>query len=85
VKSGADGVLPCGRRGFAIADNGTMDNDSHAATQAAEAARQACIAVALAAYEDAGVLGLCAEGRWEAAVSAMQSLDLRDIAAAGGS
>ncbi|MDB5883657.1 MAG: acetyltransferase [Ramlibacter sp.] len=50
-----------------------MDNDPSAA---AEAARQACIAAALAAYEDAGVLGLCAEGRWEAAVSAMQSLDL---------
>lgn len=43
----------------------------------AEGVRQACIAAALAAYEEAGVLGLCAEGRWEAAVSAMQSLDLR--------
>ena len=45
--------------------------------QIAEAARQACIAAALAAYEDAGVMGLCAEGRWEAAVGAMQSLDLK--------
>jgi len=54
-----------------------MENDPRAL---AEAARQACIAAALAAYEDAGVLGLCAEGRWEAAVSAMQSLELRDIA-----
>jgi hypothetical protein len=50
----------------------------------AEAARQACIAAALAAYEDAGVLGLCAEGRWEAAVSAMQSLDLQHIAGEDG-
>jgi hypothetical protein len=55
-----------------------MENDANAA---AEAARQACIAAALAAYEDAGVLGLCAEGRWEAAISAMQSLDLRPVAA----
>jgi hypothetical protein len=55
-----------------------MENDPHTV---AEAARQACIAAALAAYEDAGVLGLCAEGRWEAAVSAMQSLDVRPIAA----
>jgi hypothetical protein len=56
-----------------------MDNkDPH---PAAEAARQACIAAALAAYEDAGLLGLCAEGRWEAAVSAMQSLDLGPIGA----
>lgn len=53
----------------------------------AEAVRRACIEAALAAYEDAGVSGLCAEGRWEAAVSAMQSLDLKrvpgDGAAAG--
>jgi hypothetical protein len=65
-----------------------MDKESHAptdATQVAEAARQACITAALAAYEDAGMLGLCAEGRWEAAVSAMQSLDVKDIAASGGS
>jgi hypothetical protein len=47
----------------------------------ADDVRQACIAAALAAYEEAGVLGLCAEGRWEAAVSAMQSLDLRRLAA----
>jgi glutamate formiminotransferase/formiminotetrahydrofolate cyclodeaminase len=31
---------------------------------------------ALAAYEDAGLSGLCAEGRWEAAVDAMRRLDL---------
>ena len=58
-----------------------MEKDPQAA---AEAARQACIAAALAAYEDAGVLGLCAEGRWEAAVSAMQSLDLQPIAGTKG-
>jgi hypothetical protein len=48
---------------------------------AAEVVRQACIEAALAAYEDAGISGLCAEGRWEAAVSAMQSLDVRRLAA----
>ena len=46
----------------------------------AEAVRKACIDAALAAYEDAGISGLCAEGRWEAAVSAMQSFDLRGLA-----
>jgi len=57
----------------------------------AEVVRKACIEAALAAYEDAGISGLCAEGRWEAAVSAMQSLDLRrirdadDAGRAGGS
>lgn len=49
-----------------------------------EAVRRACIEAALAAYEDAGIAGLCAEGRWEAAISALQSLDLRQIAAGAG-
>lgn len=46
----------------------------------AEAVRQACIQAALDAYEDAGVSGLCAEGRWEVAIGAMQSLDLKQLA-----
>jgi hypothetical protein len=45
----------------------------------AEAVRRACIDAALAAWEDAGVQGLCAEGRWEVAVSAMRRLDLRAV------
>jgi hypothetical protein len=36
--------------------------DEH--VQRAEAVRQACIAAALQAYEDAGVSGLCHEGCW---------------------
>ncbi len=44
--------------------------------RAAEAVRAACIAAAERAYEDAGVSGLCAEGRWELAVQAMRELDL---------
>lgn len=42
----------------------------------AEAVRQACIDAALAAWEDAGISGLCAEGRWEMAIQAMRQLDL---------
>lgn len=38
--------------------------------------RSACLEALTAAYEDAGVQGLCAEGRWEAAVSALRTLDL---------
>lgn len=49
--------------------------------QLAEAIRAACLDAALAAYEEAGVQGLCAEGRWEAAVGAMQMLDLHRLAA----
>jgi len=45
----------------------------------AEAVRAACIEAALAAYEDAGIQGLCAEGRWEVAVGAMQSLKLEPL------
>src|SRR5215468_10884632 len=47
--------------------------------QRAEAVRQACIAAALQAYDDAGVSGLCHEGRWECAVDAMRALPLRPL------
>ena len=42
----------------------------------AEAVRTACIEAALRAYEEAGLSGLCAEGRWDLAVDAMRALDL---------
>lgn len=45
----------------------------------AEAVRAALRKAATAAYEDAGVQGLCPEGRWEAAVSAMETLDLQSV------
>ncbi len=35
--------------------------------------------VVLQAYEDAGMQGLCAEGRWEAAIGALQMLDLAPL------
>jgi hypothetical protein len=38
--------------------------------------RAALVDAAVAAYEDAGVRGLCGEGAFEVAVSAMQKLDL---------
>jgi hypothetical protein len=41
--------------------------------------RNACLEAVLQAYEDAGMQGLCAEGRWEAAVSALQALDLAPL------
>ena len=42
----------------------------------AESIRRALIQAGEAAYEDAGIRGLCAEGRWEAAVAAMRAVDL---------
>ena len=41
--------------------------------------RDACLETVLQAYEDAGVQGLCAEGRWEAAVGALRTIDLAPL------
>jgi hypothetical protein len=41
--------------------------------------RRACLEALLQAYDDAGVQGLCAEGRWEAAVSALKTVDLAPL------
>ena len=48
----------------------------------AEAVKQACIDTALRAYEEAGISGLCAEGRWELALDAVRSLDVKPLLAA---
>ena len=45
----------------------------------AEVVRQACITAALCAYDDAGLSGLCHEGRWKCAVDAMCALPLRSL------
>jgi hypothetical protein len=42
----------------------------------AEAVRSECIRAAIEAHEDAGVRGLCQEGRWEAAIDAIRSLEI---------
>ena len=41
--------------------------------------RDACLEAVLQAYEDAGVQGLCAEGRWEAAVGALKAVELAPL------
>ena len=51
------------------------------AMKLAEAVRAACVAAAEQAYEEGGVRGLCAEGRWEFAIGAMQKLDLKEVVA----
>ena len=51
----------------------------------AERIRSSVVDVAVQVYEDVGVQGLCPEGRWEAAVSAMRSLDLTPILELAGS
>jgi len=47
----------------------------------AEAVREAFLLAALAAYEEAGIRGLCGEGRWELAIRAIRNLDLRSFVA----
>jgi hypothetical protein len=41
--------------------------------------REKCVEAILQAYEDAGIQGLCAEGRWETAVGALRTLDLMPV------
>ena len=45
----------------------------------AEAVRAACIQAAVSGYENAAMSGLCAEGAFEAAVSAIRMLDLKAL------
>lgn len=42
----------------------------------AQAVREACVEAALKSYEEAGISGLCCEGRWECAIDTMRNLDL---------
>ncbi|MGD8577564.1 MAG: acetyltransferase [Thiohalophilus sp.] len=53
-----------------------MNNDKR---QIAENVRQACIQAAQEAYEQAGISGLCGEGRWEMAMDAIRRLDLNKL------
>ena len=45
----------------------------------AEVVRAACVRAALEGYERAGISGLCEAGRWEMAVDAIQSLDVKAL------
>ncbi len=47
--------------------------------QLAEAVRDACLCAALEGYEEAGLSGLCDEGRWEMAIDRIRSLDIDTI------
>jgi hypothetical protein len=49
--------------------------------QLALTVRDACLQAAIDAYESAGMSGLCGEGRWEMAMQAIRTLDLRPVIA----
>lgn len=72
---------PSWRAALCLAMVPAMDDDiSEARRNAAETVKRALLAVALQAYEEAGLSGLCAEGRWEVAIGAMRNYDVRLIA-----
>ena len=58
--------------------------DVAAPRELAEAVRRACVQAALDAYEQGGIAGLCAEGRWELAVDAMRALNVEEIVKSRG-
>lgn len=45
----------------------------------AEVVRKACIEAAIEGYEYAGMSGLCHEGAWEAAISAIRMMDVKAL------
>jgi hypothetical protein len=45
----------------------------------ADEIRDACLEAAMRAWEDAGLRGICRDGRWELAVDAMRRVDLRSV------
>ena len=57
-------------------------NQQESQRRLAEAGRDACRKAAQEAYENAGISGLCEEGRWECAISAIRSLDLEAVISA---
>ena len=59
-----------------------MPSDSDAGLAFANAVRHAVIDAMCTAHEDAGMQGLCGEGRFEIAIDTVRNLDLRPIVAA---
>lgn len=46
----------------------------------AKAVQGICIETLKNSYEQAGISGLCGEGRWEVALSTLQSIDIKQLA-----
>lgn len=58
-----------------------MDTSHDEIRRIAEAVRAACLRAARTAYQDASMSGLCGEGAFEAALGAVQTLDLEALLA----
>lgn len=51
----------------------------------AERVRGACLEAARRGYQEAAMSGLCCEGAWEAALGAVEMLDVAALVEVGGS
>ena len=51
-------------------------DDTRHNLELAEIVRRTCVEAAIDGYERAAISGLCREGAWEAAISAMSMVDL---------
>jgi len=56
-------------------------NDNHDPLTIALTVREACVAAAKQAYEQAAISGLCDEGALEVAIGAIETLDLEALLA----
>jgi hypothetical protein len=61
--------------------NPTTNTTEAERRQLAEAIRDRCLNELLQAWEDAGISGLCGDGRWEVAVGRLRSLSAADLLA----
>ena len=66
----------------AMRGGGDDMTDAEHELERAHALREALLRELLDGWEDAGIRGLCAEGRFEAAVGALRALDLAALLAA---
>ena len=65
----------CSRNHRALQMKNSKD-DTRQKLELAEMVRRTCVEAAIEGYEHAGMSGLCREGAWEAAISAMRMVDL---------
>ena len=65
----------CSRNRRALQMENSKDDMRHK-LELAEIVRRTCVEAAVEGYERAGMSGLCREGAWEAAISAMSMVDL---------
>ncbi|MFZ0241609.1 MAG: hypothetical protein WAL90_08180 [Desulfobacterales bacterium] len=45
----------------------------------AEAVRKSCLKILQRSYEEAGISGLCHEGRWEYAIDVLQNMAIEEL------